>query len=794
MRVRACLILFILVLALPIPAVAHALRQSETAAQSRPQSCTETLVAPSNVDKRDAAAFAGFLNSTPPASVPKREVMRRDPSDLAENVLTPLFSPFRDLSMRFNMLRAIGGSGIALTISTLIAGCGGGNTADGSTQDSVASSSTATSTSTASSNDAAIIQAGASTATSTSTASSNDTAIIQAGAASSATGSASDASSGSSSGSSSSSTDSTAVSVDALTARAGGVASAKSGVGTNLAQMSYFSAEYPTIDFMKRASGWLTQCSPYTNKDCKTSVWDSGEESQLDLDANGWIKSLPATGAAVTYRYATTIVLSGGTQPVGKYVILYDGQGTLAYSGVGTKVASESSPGRDVVNVTNGTGGLFVSITATTPANYMRNIRIYAPGGACDGDMTTWVTSATACTSGKGAYVAFENFPAGSTWFPTFMNGVKGFRTLRFMDWGQTNLTKVTSWAARTSPTYRTWSGNAGVPVEAMFDLAKSASTDPWMNIPPYVDDDYIHQFGKLAHQKLAAGETLNLEYGNEMWNYAFPATIWSVAQAKVAFASSLAKGVDQNSLMRNWYAQRLVQACNIVKAEFGADASRVRCIANTMAASAWDTSQVLSCPYAGGACAKSIDAVAIAPYFGQYISNTANRPTVTTWYADADGGLTKMFQEIDGNDVPGAASAITPLASTAKAPGGALAGIKAMMIATKAAAGKYGIPMWAYEGGQGLLAAPGDTDQNLLNLMIAANRDPRMGVAYQTMMQDWVAAGGQTFAFFTDIAPATKWGFWGLRESQFDTTANAPKWKAAVQWRDNTACWWTGC
>jgi hypothetical protein len=115
-------------------------------------------------------------------------------------------------------------------------------------------------------------------------------------------------------------------------------------------------------------------------------------------------------------------------------------------------------------------------------------------------------------------------------------------------------------------------------------------------------------------------------------------------------------------------------------------------------------------------------------------------------------------------------------------------------MVATKAAADKYGVPMWAYEGGQSLLPLANDTDQSLLNLMIAANRDARMGAAYQTMLSDWKAAGGQTFAIFTDIATPSKYGFWGLRESQWDTAANAPKWKTALQWRDNTACWWTGC
>ena len=683
--------------------------------------------------------------------------------------------------MRFTKLRAGWSSGIALAVSTLIAGCGGGNSADSSsetsTQDSVVASSTSSASSVAASNDAGIAKSGISVTTTTDT-----TTSAPSDPASTTTGTTA-------------SDPSLAALPDATTQPVSlTTAGARSGVGTSLSAVDYYSGEYPTIDFMKKASGWLTQCAAYINKDCKTSAWDSGEEAQLDVDANGWIRSLPATGSSAVYRYASTIVISGGTQPVGQYIVLYDGQGTLSYSGVATKVASLSTPGRDVVNVTSGTNVFLLSVLATNPSNYLRNIRIYAPGGACSGDMTTWVTSAAACTSGKGTYVAFENFPAGSTWFPTFASDLKGFRTLRFMDWGMTNSNKVTSWSGRTALTNRVWSGTTGVPIEAMFDLAKATGADPWVNIPPYVDDDYIHQFGKLAHQSLAAGETLNLEYGNEMWNYAFPATVWAAAQAKAAFPASVAAGVDSNSLMRSWYARRLVQACNIVKGEFGTDASRVRCIANSQVGNAWDTSVVLTCPYAGGACASSIDVVAIAPYFGQYIGSTTYSAAVKTWYTDADGGLSKMFQEIIGNDTAATASAIAPLATLTKSPGGALAATKAAMIASKVAAAKYGKPMWAYEGGQSLVPATGSTDQTMLNLMIAANRDPRMGAAYQAMMQDWVAAGGQTFALFTDISLYNQSGFWGMRESQFATAANSPKWQAALQWRDRTACWWSGC
>ena len=40
-----------------------------------------------------------------------------------------------------------------------------------------------------------------------------------------------------------------------------------------------------------------------------------------------------------------TWLYGGGFQPAGKYVVLYDGVGTMTYSGAATKIAAESKPG-----------------------------------------------------------------------------------------------------------------------------------------------------------------------------------------------------------------------------------------------------------------------------------------------------------------------------------------------------------------------------------------------------------------------------------------------------------------
>jgi hypothetical protein len=581
--------------------------------------------------------------------------------------------------------------------------------------------------------------------------------------------------------------------------------STRSGVGMNLVSLDYYSSNLPTIDMMKKSGPWLTQCNPYVGTQCKNftgkaGTWDTLEESSLNLDSGGWVRSLPAASdTTVKYRAVSAIIFSGGWQQPGKYIVRYDGSGTMTYSGAASKNASQSSAGRDVVDVVmNGSNGLTLTITATDPSNYIRNIRVYPPGGACAGDLTTYAASAAACTGATGAYVAFENFPSTTIWHPAFMAEVKRFRTLRFMDWQRTNSSPTVNWSDRSAYTGRSWNSPVGVPVEAMINLANTAQADPWLNIPTHATDDYVHQFAQQLHATLSPTLTANIEYSNEPWNYAFPASHWMYDQGVAAWPAEVANKTDPYLLQVNWYANRLLQVCNIIKTEFGADKSRVRCIANSQASNPFNTNAIMKCTVAAKTlaqpCAKSIDAVAIAPYFGSYIPTLKSRPAVATWYASADGGLSQMFAELLGSESTNLTQAkiATPLLAVSGVTGGALSQVHGWMTATKAALDTYGVPMWAYEGGQGMVAPGGNTDTALQSLINAANVDPRMGAVYTQMLADWQASGGQTFSFYSDVGVVNAFGDWGAMQNQFDTTA--PKWVAIAKARDTVSCWWAGC
>ena len=682
----------------------------------------------------------------------------------------------RDTYMPFD-LSATRHAALALIVGATLAGCGGGGSDDASLTDQTnASTSPGNSTegTTSTSTSSPSTSSGNADATST-----GSTGADTQGASSS--GNVEVASAG---------TTTTIPTTKTTT-------SARFGLGMNLTSINSYSLQIPTVDLMKKASTWITQCNngylSCTSFTSPAKAYDTLEEASLDLDSNGWVKSLPAADSTgVKYRSVTTKIAEGGVQKAGNYTVLYEGNGTVSYSGKATKIPGQSSPGRDVIAVTNDPVGVYVNITSTDPKNYIRNIRVYAPGGACKSDLTAYVTDASKCASSTGGFVPFEKFPAGTVWHPAFLASLKNFRTLRFMDWGQTNYTQAANWTDRTAPTARSWYTTTGVPVEAMFDLAAKAGADPWMNIPPHATDDYVHQFGKLAHTLLPANRKLALEFGNELWNWSFGATRWARTQGLVAWPEQAG---NPTGAQMNWYAMRLAQVCNIVKSEFGADAGRVQCVANTQAANPYVTDLVLNCAFAqktlGQPCYKSIDAVSIAPYFGYYVgTNSATVAVMNTWYGNADGGLAQLFHEITGKDANGLAAAPPLFATRTKASTGALEEAHGWMTAQVAEVSKFNLPLWAYEGGQSLVPARGDTAMNAL--MIAANRDARMGAVYTTMLNDWKAAGGQTFAMFADVGGYGPGGSWGLRENQFDTST--PKWKATVQWNESQPCWWTGC
>ena len=592
----------------------------------------------------------------------------------------------------------------------------------------------------------------------------------------------------------------------AITSAAVAPAFARSGVGLNLATWDYFSPDFPLVDQFKRSTGWLTQCESGKDARCQgfsgeASAWDTREQDRLELDAQGWVKRLPASDdPAMRYRSVAVLLFNGNghAHPAGKYVVTYEGKGVLQHDLLGRKIDKESRPGRDVVEVSNqADGGWRIAIKSTDPKDYLRNIRVFPPGGACEKALDRYAATPGDCDAkSQGAFVPFEKLPADRRWHPRFVQDLRGFRVLRFMDWGKTNSSRVTDWRERAQPDAAIWAGDAGVPLEAMLDLSRVAAADPWLNLPMRASDDYVRGFAKLLRQQLPPGRVAIVEYANEPWNQAFPVANWMRQRAQAQWPGASKKAGGDVALAASWYGWRSVQVCQMVKAEWGSQPAPVRCVLNAQAANPDLIRQVLTCPEAaaqlGKACAKGVDAVAIAPYFGGYLAEPSLRAAVAPWPRDPDGGLNRLFHELLGEDAQGTRSR-TPLQGRPEAAdGGALAQSAGWMRAAKTLADGQGLPLWAYEGGQHLTPPGGLDDPAWLRLIVAANRDRRMGRAYERHLADWRAAGGQLFVWFNHMAVPSQAGAWGLKEAQFSD--DSAKWQAVRAQRDGLACWWPGC
>ncbi|MEN8220861.1 MAG: hypothetical protein ABFS56_31800 [Pseudomonadota bacterium] len=87
-----------------------------------------------------------------------------------------------------------------------------------------------------------------------------------------------------------------------------------------------------------------------TQADCNWK-WDTEESHLLDLDEHGWVKSLPAPEEPPLYSIAGTVLDVPSSFPSGRYIVLYDGEGTIRYNLGAQKIDDESTPGRDVLNI-----------------------------------------------------------------------------------------------------------------------------------------------------------------------------------------------------------------------------------------------------------------------------------------------------------------------------------------------------------------------------------------------------------------------------------------------------------
>jgi len=527
-------------------------------------------------------------------------------------------------------------------------------------------------------------------------------------------------------------------------------------LGIGLNEIADWSTELPFLDAFKSARGWITQCVG-GEPDCK-GEWSTDEFQLLNLDENGWVKSLPSPEEAPKYTRVSTLLLRDmpNRYPSGQYIVLYEGEGTIEYSFAAKKAQAASAPGRDVINVdSQDASGTLLTITATDPkktGNYIRNIRVV-----------------------KSEYE--KNFES-EVFNPIFLDKINKFRVLRFMDWMKTNNSEQKEWSNRPLPNMTSYALK-GAPIEIMVSLSNKVKAAPWFNLPHRATDEYITNFAQTVKASLDKDLSVYVEFSNEVWN-------WQFAQAQYALQQGKARwGEDKGDAFYQWYGMRSAQMCDMWKGAFGNQSNRVVCVLSTQRDYKGLENSALDCSYwvaeGNQPCYQhGIKAYAIAAYSSGNLGSSENSSTVESWLNEPDSGFTKAFKQLNEGSL---------LAKTTDS----LPNAYSEFVYHADVAKKKGLQLVAYEGGQHITGAGGvENNEKLTNFFIELNRHPEMSGFYTKLLTDWKKAGGTLFMHFLDVGQPSKWGSWGALE--YVEQKGSPKYNALMNFIDNNPCWWKDC
>lgn len=465
-------------------------------------------------------------------------------------------------------------------------------------------------------------------------------------------------------------------------------------MGMNLAGIVDWTREWPLVDVFKPSRAWR-EIGP----------------GPFEYDANGYPRLKP--GQSVETLMCREVE---GHYPGGVYVCTYEGRGQVEIRRWDVQRVVRESPGRIEFEVSPGDGGILLEIKASDPADPVRNVHVWMPGFA----------------DGK------------TTFHPLFLERLKPFGVLRFMDWQHTNNNPLRHWSDRPKLSDARYSGKAGAPIELLIDLANTLDVDAWFCIPHEADDEFVREFARLAKTRLNPKRRAFVEYSNEVWNGQFGQAKYAAEQGQ-----KLGLGKTPFEAQLRFYSKRSVEIFRIWEAEF--DRERLVRVMASQSANPWVSEQVLTWQNAYQHC----DALAIAPYFGHSFGNPDS--AAATIAAGVDKLLDALEQEVDTKN-------------------------RDTLVKQQELATRFKLPLITYEGGQHLAGfRGGENNDELTKLLIAANRHPRMEAIYRKHLQNWYAISGSTFVVFSNVGRPSKWGSWGMLEYQDQPAAEAPKYRAIL-------------
>lgn len=183
-------------------------------------------------------------------------------------------------------------------------------------------------------------------------------------------------------------------------------------------------------------------------------------------------------------------------------------------------------------------------------------------------------------------------YPVSTTFTDSYLNALRPFSALRFMDWTATNWNQVVRWSDRVLPSEPNqqssvpgygWQGR-GSAWEYAIQLANTLQKDMWICVPAMADADYVTQLARLfrdgstvkgvTYPGLHPSRKLYLEYSNEVWNWGFGQAQQNLAAVKAEVAGgSTFYNFNGNAGPEPWrerIGRRIIEISRAFRQEFG--------------------------------------------------------------------------------------------------------------------------------------------------------------------------------------------------------------------------------
>jgi hypothetical protein len=506
------------------------------------------------------------------------------------------------------------------------------------------------------------------------------------------------------------------------------------GVGVNLSQTNYYNDEYMWANAMEQAndSWWLGQESAGGSSYAFVQNPPPGIAMPA-MDTNGYPIGLGGL-AAQGYSLATFVFTNIGVPfPTGTYTLTFDGSGTVAICQANqpvqsfTQTSSVGSP-FDVSILPTGSG-ITVAITSSDPSNYVKNIRLVLPG----------------------LQQTYQSNPFN----PQFLNALQPFSTIRFIGAMLPDFSSATTsdgqsgpltWAERTPPTYFTQATPAGMSVEYMVQLCNILHENMWVTMPVNGTSDYVTNFAQYVEQNLNPGLQVYVEYGDEVWNSAFPYEYNYVNNYSIA-----------NNEPFEYATADLTAACwNNWEQVFAGQTNRIVRVAATQFTYPARLGQELTRLVATASPTDpnhGFDVVSGGSYFSSANTSSYNAST-TVGQIESD-----MMAQLTG-----------PWKVT-------LQYFMATVASFEAQLGRP-IPVDMYEGGEGFAYVGGSS---WYNAYLAVDTDPGNYAIITTFLDDLTNAGVQGMVYTSLASQATQYGEWGAMEYVGQPSSQTPKYNALV-------------